>query len=527
MHLVAGCLMAKPRVHEVAAELGLDSREVLSMLRELGERAKSPSHTMQPPVVRRVRALAAERYPQLRKRLSGKNPVQTSPVKRAVNTPKNPKAIEEVPREEHPAAAAARVRREILTRPDTDWERYGFTNAERARWIDAGVPEDRAQVAAIARDSSRRPDGLITADTLHMALDGGTTVLESLLAGSNAIRVEGKAARARGRELLGVNDDLRVITGVRAAGERDAERVTSTIVQTEWTPSAMPRLADQYAQALAVVRQVARAQMVLREQVLLYLRDGTIGGLLAAFARAHGVFHDGDELRRLATEGIVGDRSDFAAVVDMVDVFTEGVRSRAFHFLREGAARTLDAFTTGGEPPPAPAGIALLQAAREEATGAPWEVVVWGSDESGIVRSIRFSSEQLRQLLAGKRPGVTIETYSRKGGLSGSANAVVAVLSRPAIRVDEPAAGGVEIVPSEGPTELRDVVLCYRGDATGSEPSDAPSVRSEPDHRWVVRGHWRRQWHPSTKDHSTIWIDEHTSGPAEKPLLHVERVTVR
>jgi len=46
----------KPRVHEIAAELGVDSKIALAKLKELGEFVKSPSSTIEPPVARKLRA---------------------------------------------------------------------------------------------------------------------------------------------------------------------------------------------------------------------------------------------------------------------------------------------------------------------------------------------------------------------------------------------------------------------------------------------------------------------------------------
>jgi len=46
----------KPRVHEIAAELGIDSKFALAKLKELGEFVKSPSSTIEPPVARKLRA---------------------------------------------------------------------------------------------------------------------------------------------------------------------------------------------------------------------------------------------------------------------------------------------------------------------------------------------------------------------------------------------------------------------------------------------------------------------------------------
>jgi hypothetical protein len=36
--------------------------------------------------------------------------------------------------------------------------------------------------------------------------------------------------------------------------------------------------------------------------------------------------------------------------------------------------------------------------------------------------------------------------------------------------------------------------------------------------RWLVRGHWRRQWFPLTETNRPIWVDPHLKGPEGKPL---------
>ena len=48
--------MANPRVHEIASELGVDSKVVLAKLQELGEFVKAPSSAIAPPVARKVKA---------------------------------------------------------------------------------------------------------------------------------------------------------------------------------------------------------------------------------------------------------------------------------------------------------------------------------------------------------------------------------------------------------------------------------------------------------------------------------------
>lgn len=43
-------------------------------------------------------------------------------------------------------------------------------------------------------------------------------------------------------------------------------------------------------------------------------------------------------------------------------------------------------------------------------------------------------------------------------------------------------------------------------------------------HRWIVRGHWRRQWYPSIQSHRPIWITPYVKGPEDAPLLGGEKV---
>ncbi len=47
--------MAKPRVHEIAKEVGITSKELLSKLNEMGEYVRGPSSTLESPVVRKIR----------------------------------------------------------------------------------------------------------------------------------------------------------------------------------------------------------------------------------------------------------------------------------------------------------------------------------------------------------------------------------------------------------------------------------------------------------------------------------------
>ncbi|GAB4007238.1 hypothetical protein GCM10029992_60390 [Glycomyces albus] len=53
-------MAAKPRVHELAKELGTTSKEVLAKLSDMGEFVKSASSTVEAPVARRLRQQYAD-----------------------------------------------------------------------------------------------------------------------------------------------------------------------------------------------------------------------------------------------------------------------------------------------------------------------------------------------------------------------------------------------------------------------------------------------------------------------------------
>ena len=91
-------MAGKARVHEIAAELGIDSKRTLEKLKEIGEFVKGPSSTVEPPVVRKLKAAFAE---------EGVVPVpQEKPVaakKPAAPAPKPATPVAEDPAPEPPA----------------------------------------------------------------------------------------------------------------------------------------------------------------------------------------------------------------------------------------------------------------------------------------------------------------------------------------------------------------------------------------------------------------------------------------
>ena len=105
-------MAGKARVHELAKELGVTSKEVLARLSDQGEFVKSASSTVEAPVARRLRESfggakpAAEKIKTEGNGSPAKAAAPKAPAKPAAPKPAAPAAPEE-PAAAPPAAAAA------------------------------------------------------------------------------------------------------------------------------------------------------------------------------------------------------------------------------------------------------------------------------------------------------------------------------------------------------------------------------------------------------------------------------------
>lgn len=79
--------MAKPRVHEIAAELGIDSKKALEKLKEMGEFVKGPSSSIEPPVARKLKAALEAEGITAPKATEPKAPPAKSPASQKPSTP--------------------------------------------------------------------------------------------------------------------------------------------------------------------------------------------------------------------------------------------------------------------------------------------------------------------------------------------------------------------------------------------------------------------------------------------------------
>ena len=102
--------MSKVRVHELAKQLGMESKEVLAKLQELGEFVRSASSTVEPPVARKL----IEMYPDA-KPAEEKKPVKKAAAKKAAAPKKsevNPELAAELAAELGVDLAALKASRE-------------------------------------------------------------------------------------------------------------------------------------------------------------------------------------------------------------------------------------------------------------------------------------------------------------------------------------------------------------------------------------------------------------------------------
>ncbi|EHK80368.1 translation initiation factor IF-2 [Saccharomonospora azurea SZMC 14600] len=87
-------MAGKARVHELAKELGVTSKEVLAKLKEQGEFVKSASSTVEAPVARRLRDAFSSKDGKQAEKSSGKdrgpapNNAPSAPSGRGVPAPK-------------------------------------------------------------------------------------------------------------------------------------------------------------------------------------------------------------------------------------------------------------------------------------------------------------------------------------------------------------------------------------------------------------------------------------------------------
>lgn len=67
--------------------------------------------------------------------------------------------------------------------------------------------------------------------------------------------------------------------------------------------------------------------------------------------------------------------------------------------------------------------------------------------------------------------------------------------------------------------EIKEVVVFTLRRAKNAAQYEGDEREVQWSHRWMVNGHWRNQWYPSTKTHNQIWIAPYVKGPDGAPLI--------
>ncbi|MGI9823302.1 translation initiation factor IF-2 [Agromyces sp. Marseille-Q5079] len=159
-------MAAKPRVHEIASELGVDSKIALEKLKEMGEYVKGPSSSIEPPVARRLKAAleaagAAANAAPAATAAAPAAPARPSAVKPGPKPAPKPVAAPEAPAEAPAAAAPVDAPLTVAERQAQAEERAAQAAAEKAAAEKTGAVETAAPEAsdAVKPGSAPKPGG--------------------------------------------------------------------------------------------------------------------------------------------------------------------------------------------------------------------------------------------------------------------------------------------------------------------------------------------------------------------------------
>ncbi|MBF4578535.1 translation initiation factor IF-2 [Frigoribacterium sp. VKM Ac-2530] len=163
--------MAKPRVHEIASELGIDSKTALEKLKEMGEFVKGPSSSVEPPVARKLRqAFAGAAAAPKAGAAPAASPKASAPAASSAPkpggprpaAPKPPVAEQPAAPVEAPAAADDTEATPAPVAPLTVAERQAKAEAERAAAAaakESGTAPAESDAPAEAGASAPKPGG--------------------------------------------------------------------------------------------------------------------------------------------------------------------------------------------------------------------------------------------------------------------------------------------------------------------------------------------------------------------------------
>jgi len=148
---------AKPRVHEVAADAGVDSKAALAKLKEMGEFVKGPSSSIEPPVARRLKAALeadAAKSPAAEEKPKASDKAAPKAAAKAAPKPKTPMPSAPTPANVAEEAPAAAPKPEQTREPEEGAAPAPLTVAERQAQALAAE-----KAAATEKQAGAKPDG--------------------------------------------------------------------------------------------------------------------------------------------------------------------------------------------------------------------------------------------------------------------------------------------------------------------------------------------------------------------------------
>jgi hypothetical protein len=171
---------------------------------------------------------------------------------------------------------------------------------------------------------------------------------------------------------------------------------------------------------------------------------------------------------------------------------------------------------------PAPSGVAIVRMGENPNAAT---LITWAS-KGHVMQTATLLLRATSGKLIAPSSGSAVRNYAldESGPNTPAWRSFLAAAAKPDLEEREELAGDVtpprvsarsassKTEHPDDPNEVRIIHLTSRPvGKTGSRAGHSTS-------RWHVRGHWRRQWYPSTAEHKKIWITDHDAGSVEAPL---------
>jgi len=153
--------VSKIRVYELAKELGLESAQLLQLLKDMDEFVRSASSPIEAPVERRVKEVLAQRPDLFDRPVTRRASTAERPV-RQPGTGVNPFTPKQWPA---PKSRPVRPKRlEPGRHTKTAWDEEWFEDSDRRAWVAAGIYDPQTATALISKglgpaDMSERVQG--------------------------------------------------------------------------------------------------------------------------------------------------------------------------------------------------------------------------------------------------------------------------------------------------------------------------------------------------------------------------------